>query len=369
MLKKTLKKLSESKKDELALPSEELDDEFKEEIGDIEEFEDVSESFDEEPKTEKISEFENRIKDLENEVGLISSKLNLIKGENEEIGKRLEEIEENIRKLLGIYEIVTEGINPFATEMSFDSDGFGIFGALSKKEDDVPDEILAKEPESFFQDLDEEQEEFENKENKGENVKEDVNTEINDFNQLNREVKEVENALPNIEGDSNFNPEGLKPGSDTSNTAKPIVNSDYNFNILNQNSAFSTIYLERINRDYISDVVVLKWLDYLVTTFGLRRITEILDFYVDIGWISKNVKDFLLNYSRGYIMRDTQLDENTKSGASMKDHIWSLIYISKLSRNDLDVEDIKRIVQEIEKMEERVNEILPVSYGVRNISV
>ncbi|ELY93075.1 Flagella accessory C family protein [Natrialba chahannaoensis JCM 10990] len=59
------------------------------------------------------SEIEARVEEMENSVGSLSSTVNTVQSENEKIGESLDDIEENIRKLLEVYEMVTQGVNPF----------------------------------------------------------------------------------------------------------------------------------------------------------------------------------------------------------------------------------------------------------------
>ncbi|SFC71745.1 Flagella accessory protein C (FlaC) [Halobiforma haloterrestris] len=75
------------------------------------------------------SELEARIEEMENDVGSLSSTVNTVQSENEKISDSLEEIEEDIRKLLEVYEMVTQGVNPFvegdSLSESFDGGGGG----------------------------------------------------------------------------------------------------------------------------------------------------------------------------------------------------------------------------------------------------
>ncbi|OIB57642.1 FlaD/FlaE family flagellar protein [Natrialba sp. SSL1] len=59
------------------------------------------------------SEVEARVEEMENSVGSLSSTVNTVQSENEKISESLDDIEENIRKLLEVYEMVTQGVNPF----------------------------------------------------------------------------------------------------------------------------------------------------------------------------------------------------------------------------------------------------------------
>ncbi|MCU4924842.1 hypothetical protein OB905_02435 [Halobacteria archaeon AArc-dxtr1] len=64
------------------------------------------------------AELEARVSEIENEVGSLSSTVNTVQSENENIADSLDDIEENIRKLLEVYEMVTQGVNPFIEDDS-----------------------------------------------------------------------------------------------------------------------------------------------------------------------------------------------------------------------------------------------------------
>ncbi|MWV41955.1 FlaD/FlaE family flagellar protein [Natrialba sp. INN-245] len=123
------------------------------------------------------SEIEARVEEMENEVGSLSSTVNTVQSENEQIGESLEEIEENIRKLLEVYEMVTQGVNPFVEGDSlsdtFDggAQGSGNFGGQSlfdgqddgDDQEDVDEDIANAEAEAFLDESlidDEDDEEF-----------------------------------------------------------------------------------------------------------------------------------------------------------------------------------------------------------------
>ncbi|WP_243645272.1 FlaD/FlaE family flagellar protein [Natrarchaeobius chitinivorans] len=113
------------------------------------------------------SEIESRVEDMENEVGSLASTVNTVQSENENISESLDEIEENIRKLLEVYEMVTQGVNPFVEGDSLNdtfggpgggAQGTGNFGGASlfdTDEDDgdddaVDDDIADAEAEDFL---------------------------------------------------------------------------------------------------------------------------------------------------------------------------------------------------------------------------
>ncbi|WP_280537760.1 FlaD/FlaE family flagellar protein, partial [Halopenitus sp. POP-27] len=74
-------------------------------------------------------ELERRVEELENDVDAIDATVSTVRSENESVQGTVEEIEEDIRNLLGIYEMVTQGVNPFADEVDgFDGNGFNSGG-------------------------------------------------------------------------------------------------------------------------------------------------------------------------------------------------------------------------------------------------
>ncbi|MFP8954555.1 FlaD/FlaE family flagellar protein (plasmid) [Natrialbaceae archaeon A-arb3/5] len=111
------------------------------------------------------SQIESRVNDMENEVGSLASTVNTVQSENENISDSLEEIEENIRKLLEVYEMVTQGVNPFVEDDSLNDSfgggapGSGNFGGNSlfdgdddtpEESDEVDDDIADAEAEEFL---------------------------------------------------------------------------------------------------------------------------------------------------------------------------------------------------------------------------
>ncbi|MDB2294551.1 flagella accessory protein C, partial [Halorubrum ezzemoulense] len=109
---------------------------------------------------------ENRIDELENEVASLSSTVSTVRSENEEISNAVDDIQEDVRNLLDIYEMVTRGINPFVDDSGgFDSvagGGEGSFGIFDDEdggeEEDLDEDVANADADGFFDDdlLDEE---------------------------------------------------------------------------------------------------------------------------------------------------------------------------------------------------------------------
>jgi len=110
--------------------------------------------------------------------------------------------------------------------------------------------------------------------------------------------------------------------------------------------------LTKIPNDPESIVVLMKWLQYLIDRCGRPNLTEVLDYYVDIGWISEDAKINIMDYSNGIT------EEITKSGTSdlqAKDHIQSLLFIQKLKGKQIDRHFIDRIESEISRITKKLD--------------
>ena len=106
-----------------------------------------------------------------------------------------------------------------------------------------------------------------------------------------------------------------------------------------------------------SIIVLMKWLQYLVDRCGHSNLPDVLDYYVDIEWISEDAKISLLDYSQG--LTEETKKEGTKnipqSNLLAKDHIQSLIFIQKLKGIDFDKHFLDRIDGEISRITKKLD--------------
>jgi len=107
--------------------------------------------------------------------------------------------------------------------------------------------------------------------------------------------------------------------------------------------------LERIPTDPESIVVIMKWLQHLVDKLGKNNLPDVLGYYVDIGWISDDVRLDLMNYSKGI----TEISNQTSPPSShlpTRDHVQSLLFIQKLKGVQLDDRFLNKIERDMEKI-------------------
>lgn len=115
--------------------------------------------------------------------------------------------------------------------------------------------------------------------------------------------------------------------------------------------------LQEVPSDPESIIVLMKWLQYLMDKCGRDNLSNILDYYVDIGWISQDAKISLIDYSNG-ITEEKRSESSTKKDISdlpSKDHIQSLIYIHKLKGRQFDKHFIERIDGELARITKKLD--------------
>ena len=115
--------------------------------------------------------------------------------------------------------------------------------------------------------------------------------------------------------------------------------------------------LKEVPNDPESVIVLMKWLQYLIDKCGRDNLSNILDYYVDIGWISQNAKISLIDYSHGITEEEKKGDITRKdiNDLPSKDHIQSFIFIQKLKGKQFDKHFIDRIEGELSRITKKLD--------------
>lgn len=176
---------------------------------------------------------------------------------------------------------------------------------------------------------------------KDEKISKSVDDDSLDMQQL---VKAVDNLRERIEDIEKKNLKDFEPTSEIRSSGQMELSKD------------ALKPLEQISNDPESIVVSMKWLQYLVDKLGKINLPDILGYYVDINWITEDVRLDLMEYSKGITAKQ---DENNKkiSNLSTKEHIQSLLFIQKLKRKHLDERFLWKIDREMEKMAKSIDNI------------
>jgi len=152
----------------------------------------------------------------------------------------------------------------------------------------------------------------------------------------------------------------LSEKQDTKTTPKIVTTDDIKLpDDKETHTSWTLDPLTEIPNDPEGVVILMKWLQYLIDKCGRENLSNILDYYVDIGWISQDAKISLIEYSQG-ITDEGKKGEHTTTTKKVndlpsRDHIQSLIFIQKLKGKKLDKHFIERIDGELTRLTKKLD--------------
>lgn len=184
----------------------------------------------------------------------------------------------------------------------------------------------------------------------------------NNMQKLIETVERLEERITNIESGNktwNENTGNLEvPDADELNIVKTNdISVDENIKV-KTTTDWNVQPLQKIPNDPENIIVLMKWLQYLIDKCGRDNLSNILDYYVDIGWISQDVKISLLDYSNGIKEEKTGDPSATNRNITdlpSKDHVQSFVYIQKLKGKQLDKHFIDRIDGELNRITKKLD--------------
>lgn len=376
------------------LGSSEDDDFFEdtEEIDDLDDDEFEDETFEDEFAQDDAGstgpatpDLEPRLDELENEVEGISSTISTVRSENEAIGESVREVEENVRKLLDIYEMVTRGVNPFVDDAEgqpFDADSFGLFDDAPSDSDEqeppVDDEVMEADPDSFFDEAfgdDDLGEELDADSEEPVDDTVDVDQTVNGGESTAKSFDDLKAEYEQQDGDWENETDGDAAGFDFDQVQEPTstaerddqgeeTNSDEAKEWIDNEPATedewqdadsepvavnggepaaedgTKPYLTKIPDGYSAELTVLEWMDYLRNHADTAETLRAIDYYRNIGWINERVANELTEVVMGFEQnghRSSDGDHNL-SELTIDEHTHSLQYISQLDGGTIDME-------------------------------
>jgi archaellum component FlaD/FlaE len=324
------------------------------------------------------AELENRVDTLEEEIERLNSTMSTVRSENEEISDAVDDVQENVRQLLEIYEMVTRGVNPFVDEapdgafggQDAASGSIGVFDDegddASTTEENLDEEVVDADAEAFFDEaLDEEPDDSLDDEpddapddaegsadgvDDGQTAGEGTSEEDSkSFEELKDEYDSDESDLTGTVVDDDSS-EGATVdsseagGEDTTadirdSTAEGANSSDGGGGAPSDDGSPESggettdgdgPYLERMPTGYAGDLIVLEWLTDLVSEAGPQETRGALSYYASVGWISDAVERELRTVVDG--IADTEAAQREGDGEiGVEEHRRSIATIDRLA--------------------------------------
>jgi len=244
---------------------------------------------------EKITTLVTDIKAVENSVNNIGHRLDDLEEAKKVSEDKLSDVDRNMSKFLSLYELINNQYNPFVDK-------------------EAPKEVVL-DASGSSSDL--------NSEDSSNESSSDLN-----FNEL----------IP----DSSLN-----SATSNSDSINNIDSSLLELDTLSiEEAAGDSVPLTVLKNSTNSLVIILSWLEYLIKKVGIEESRNSLRYYTEtLRWITPEVFFDLDKYLRG--MKDNK-DVSEDASLTVRDHIVSLYFISKLNEKVLD-EKLTRAVLQIIK--------------------
>ena len=264
----------------------------------------------------RIEELEAELQDKENELGSVQDS-------QQHVAEQVEEMNDRVQRLLGVYDQVTDDVNPFTGEGEAQN-GFGVFGEDETDGDNassapgiesrIAADSTADDETVSFDDLKNVIEDAAAQSSKGERIAFDETDETNDTRvevQATESVDEPESAV-DAGADAGA-------GTDSSDDGDADDADDPD-----------DVTLSTLADTYATDIIVFEWLTQLVRTGGSAATLRAISYYAEIGWIGEDVKTHLET-----VLSGPDLDMHVDPGSApeeltAEDHADSYTYIMKL---------------------------------------
>ncbi len=286
-------------------------------------------------KAEQIKSNTEAIKNIEAQFSKIDQIVNSGKKGTEEFKERLDKMDETVLELLSLYEVVSSTVNPFV------GDKENPFTKQLEAIERRMEEIGQKTPEVPPALLDD----FENKlkglETNIEELKKTVESKAIDENALAEKVTGmvVERIKPAAKQRTGYvgAPQAVQPAAPVAQQTAPQYIDD------EDEQGVRLPYLD--NRPETS-IVLLNWIEFLMEKVGRNNLFDVLEYYVEIGWISEEVSAKMMAYANGidyYVERPTWK-------LLPEDHTKSLLFIEQLRGRKVDKNLFSRLERDVDKI-------------------
>ncbi len=296
-------------------------------------------------KTDQINQSVEAIKEFDVKINKLEGAVSSTKNQVGEFKERLDKIDESLLELLSLYEVVSSTVNPFVGDKGIIPNEK--LDQLEKRIDIIsqkPSEIPANIKEEYdikFKALEGSLEELTQLVSSAPANQEDMIKNVSD--QVMERIKPViEQIKPMIE-------QSIQHAATQSS---PVTPDSGRTMVPDPQYTDEEIKLQNLDNKAETSIILLNWIEFLLEKVGRNNLSEVLEYYIDIGWISEEVCEKMLAYANGidyYVERPTWK-------LLPDDHTKSLMFIEQLKGRKLDKSMLSKLERDVEKVI-RTNEI------------
>lgn len=341
----------------------------------------------------QINENAEKIKALENKLSKVDTAISTVQRESQSVKTTVDKIDQSVLELLSLYELVSNQVNPFVGDELGGRATIERFDKAEKRIAEVADFVmmLQNEVEGLNQSMQmpglpaEAESKIENITTKMDVFADSLVTLQESVTEISYQVKDAYERQKQLDMDivdiaqttSTFAGRiGELEKIDLSELQEKVEQAILkksqatNGELSNQTDEYGEpisegkqagekapiVRLESIKKNPMSVVVLLNWIEFLMERVGRNNLMDALDYYVDIGWISEEVRSEIMAYARGI---DYYVEKPTWR-LLPEDHTKSLLFIERLCGRKIDRNMLSMIDREMAKVKHGLEEL----YGI-----
>mgnify|MGYP000669335001 CR=1 FL=1 len=273
---------------------------------------------------DQLDELSHQVDQLSSDVEDNGANVRALRSEREEMIERLDRIEENNATLLGVYDRLTNDINPFAADWDEKYD------QKISEQDDQPYGVI-EPPEN------EAEARAAARERADEEDEDDVQAEgltFDDLKDKHEEGDESETEADDEAEEAQETDQGPDPTPDQSPgaTATTAAHADGAGAVTGvPPRAGDEPYLQSLATTFATEVLMMEWLSMLIDVAGPAGAMKALDFYERIDWISPEIKRRLETMLSG--AHDVEdVPSRPPSDLTAEEHNRSFAHIMRLAQ-------------------------------------
>ncbi|WP_445475030.1 FlaD/FlaE family flagellar protein [Methanococcoides methylutens] len=341
----------------------------------------------------QINENAEKIKALETKLGKVDTAISAVQRESQSVKTTVEKIDQSVLELLSLYELVSNQVNPFVGDGVGGRDTIERFDKAEKRITEVADHVtmIRNEIEAINQSMQmpgmpvEAEAKIESITTKMDVFADSLVTLQESVTEISHQVKDAYERQKQLDMDivdiaqttSTFAgrmdelekidlskiqkelEQAILKRSQVTNGDLSSQTDEYGEPVCegkHTGERAPIVRLESIKKNPMSVVVLLNWIEFLMERVGRNNLMDALDYYVDIGWISEEVRSEIMAYARGI---DYYVEKPTWR-LLPEDHTKSLLFIERLCGRKIDRNMLSMIDREMAKVKHGLEEL----YGI-----
>ena len=319
-------------------------------------------------KTEAIKANSEAVKNLESQITKIDQSIGSSKKDTEGFKNRLDKIDETVLELLSLYEVVSSTVNPFIGDKN---------NPMNEKIAEIEkkmNELGTKNPELPLNLIGDMETKFKGLENNIEELKKIVESKPIDENALVEKVALM--VVERIKPQSSQKPiYGGMPQQSYQVQQPNQVQQPYQVQQLNQvqqpyqvqqpprappyyanaqqvapqnfeEEGGQGVRLSYLDTRPETSIILLNWIEFLMEKVGRNNLFDVLEYYMEIGWISEDVSSKMMAYASGI----DYFVERPSWKLLPEDHTKSLLFIEQLRGRKVDKMLFSRLERDVDKI-------------------